>query len=659
MATSLSVFFTALLSIFTYTATIAQQSQAQPAQNQAPSPASDACNGIFLTYAYTGGRLIPPNLKSDPTQQPYRFESTLTVVNNGLDELKSWRVFVGFENNEVLVSASNAVLADGTSLPAKVGNGTVFAGYPNTDLNTAVATAGDMTQMSVQIQLVGTEYGVGDPDVPMPSNISLVNDGFICPTPAKQGTNKMQVCCTKDSNFNPNTTLGEEFLPRQDGDLTIMYDVIRTYDTNYWAQVTISNHNPLGRLDNWQLSWDWMKEEFIFAMKGAYPSVIDATDCIYGSQGDYYQGLDFSTVLNCLRRPTIIDLPLTMANDTNLGMIPFCCRNGTILPPSMDPSKSTSAFQINVFKMPPDLNRSQLSPPQNWQISGTLNPDFQCGPPVRVSPSQFPNPSGLPSDSTAVASWQVVCNITQPKGASPRCCVSFSAYYNESIIPCQTCACGCPSSSSRTCSTTTPALFLPSQALLLPFENRTKLATAWADVNHLRIPNPLPCGDNCGVSLNWHLYTDYTSGWTARMTIFNWDDTSFVDWFAAVELDKAAAPGYQKVYSFNGSVLNGVNNTIFMQGLPGLNYLVAETDGADPAKDPRVPGKQQSVISFTKKNLPGINVPAGDGFPTKVYFNGEECSLPKVLPSGNSHRLGSASITSVLIAIIVLMLIQQ
>ncbi|CAK9187501.1 unnamed protein product [Ilex paraguariensis] len=469
----------------------------------------------------------------------------------------------------------------------------------------------------------------------------------------------MQVCCTKDSNFNPNTTLGEEFLPRQDGDLTIMYDVIRTYDTNYWAQVTISNHNPLGRLDNWQLSWDWMKEEFIFAMKGAYPSVIDATDCIYGSQGDYYQGLDFSTVLNCLRRPTIIDLPLTMANDTNLGMIPFCCRNGTILPPSMDPSKSTSAFQINVFKMPPDLNRSQLSPPQNWQISGTLNPDFQCGPPVRVSPSQFPNPSGLPSDSTAVASWQVVCNITQPKGVSPRCCVSFSAYYNESIIPCQTCACGCPSSSSRTCSTTTPALFLPSQALLLPFENRTKLATAWADVNHLRIPNPLPCGDNCGVSLNWHLYTDYTSGWTARMTIFNWDDTSFVDWFAAVELDKAAAPGYQKVYSFNGSVLNGVNNTIFMQGLPGLNYLVAETDGADPAKDPRVPGKQQSVISFTKKNLPGINVPAGDGFPTKVYFNGEECSLPKVLPSGNSHRLGSASITSVLIAIIVLMLIQQ
>ncbi|KAM7486917.1 hypothetical protein LguiA_002926 [Lonicera macranthoides] len=63
-----------------------------------------------------------------------RFESSLTILNNGLDELKSFRVFVGFQHDELLVSASNAVLADGTSLPALVGNGTLFAGYPSTDL---------------------------------------------------------------------------------------------------------------------------------------------------------------------------------------------------------------------------------------------------------------------------------------------------------------------------------------------------------------------------------------------------------------------------------------------------------------------------------------------------------------------------------------------
>ncbi|PQQ16586.1 COBRA-like protein 7 [Prunus yedoensis var. nudiflora] len=552
-------------------------------------PASDSCNGVFLSYAYTTGAKLPPELKSNPKSQPYRFESVLTVLNNGLEDLKSWRVFVGFKNDEYLVSASNAVLADGTSLPGSVGNGTVFAGFPMTDLKTAIETAGDLTQMQVQVKLLGTQFGVA-------------------PT---QGTNEMHVCCNVDTKFKTNITVDENFLPRQNGDLTIMYDVTNTEDSNYWAQVTIANHNPLGRLDNWKLSWDWMADEFIFAMKGAYPSIVDSSDCIFGRQVSYYQALDFSTVLNCKRRPTIIDLPPTKANDTILGLVPNCCRNGTILPQSMDPSKSMSSFQI------------QFTPPQNWAINGTLNPDYKCGPPVRVSPSQFPDRSGLPVNSSAVASWQVVCNITQLKGASPRCCVSFSAFYNDSVIPCNTCACGCPSNTARTCSTTAPAMLLPPETLLVPFENRTVKAKAWAELKHLPVPNPTPCSDNCGVSINWHLYTDYSRGWSARVTLFNWDETSFVDWFAAVQMDKAG-PGFEKMYSFNGSSLelNGVNNTVFMQGLEGLNYLVAETDAANPQKDPRVPGKQQSVISFTKKKTPGINVIGGDGFPTKVSLMG-------------------------------------
>lgn len=624
------------------------------AQPVAPAPASDACNGVFLTYTYSTGKLVPPIFKSDTARQAYRFESSFRILNNDFEQLKSWRVFVGFQHDEFLVSASNAVLADGNSVPGSVGNGSVFAGYPNPDLKTGIETAGDFSQMSAVVDLVGTQFGVAPPRAPMPVNISLVNDGWVCPKSTMEGTNTMQVCCKRDPKFKSNVT-SEKFLPRQKGDLTIMYDVTRTYESNYWAQVTIENHSPLGRLDNWQLSWDWMEDEFIFAMKGAYPSLVDTSACVLGKQGQFYQALDFSQALNCDRRPTIVDLPLAKQNDTTLGMIPFCCRNGTILPPAMDPSKSKSAFQINVFKMPPNLNRSDLSPPQNWGISGRLNPDYKCGAPVRVSPSQFPDPSQLLPNSAAMASWQVVCNITQAKGARPRCCVSFSAYYNESIIPCNTCACGCPAANTgNTCSTTAPALMLPSQALLVPFDNRTALTKAWADLHRFPVPNPLPCGDNCGVSINWHLFTDFRGGWSARITIFNWDDVPFVDWFTAVELDKTAA-GFEAVYSFNGSALNGngVNNTIIMQGLPGLNYLVAETDGANPQKDPRVPGKQQSVISFTKKVTPGVNIAAGDGFPNKVYFNGEECSLPKILPTSNSHRFTSFSSSFVFILVLV------
>ncbi|KAL8263409.1 hypothetical protein R6Q59_024758 [Mikania micrantha] len=650
MPPTLSLITTVLLLLTTITT-------AQPPPAPAPPPVSDSCNGIFLSYTYTSGSKLPPD---QPSNQPYRFESTLRILNNAAEELKSWRVFVGFQHDEYLVSASNAVIADGSvTIPGQVGNGTVFAGFPSADLKTAIETAGDVNQMSVRVDLVGTQFGVGSPDVPMPANISLVNDGFICPRPTLQGTRVMNVCCTKDPNAVTNLTLTDEFLPRQTGDLTIMYDVIRTYDSNYWAEVTIENHSPLGRLDNWNLTWDWMRDEFINDIKGAYPFTRDSTECIFGPQGEFYQQMDFSNVLNCERQPTIIDLPLEMTNNTKWGMIPFCCRNGTILPPTMDPSKSKSAFQLQVYKMPPDLNRSELVPPQNFKISGRLNPDYKCGAPVRVSPSEFPDPSGLPG-STAVSSWQVVCNITQAKDSSPRCCVSFSAYYNESIIPCPTCACGCPrGSSSQTCSASAPALFLPSQALLVPFDNRTALSTAWASIQRRSVPNPLPCGDNCGVSLNWHLLTDYRGGWTARVTLFNWDDTSFADWFVAVEMDKSA-PGFEKAYSFNASSLevNGLNDTIFMQGLPGLNYLVGEVDGNNPKKDPRVPGKQQSVISFTKKLTPGINVAGGDGFPTKVFFNGEECALPTALPTSRSSRsVSHVAVSGVLAVVIVVMLL--
>lgn len=161
--------------------------QAQPSRAQAPPPAADICNGVFLSYTYQSGQKLPPDLKQNSPKQPYRFESQLFVINNGLEDLKSWRVFVGFRHGEWLVSASNAVLADGTSLPGSVENGTVFAGFPNSDLKTAIETAGDETQMGVRIALVGTQFGVGSPDVPMPLNISLVNDGWLCPRPTMQG----------------------------------------------------------------------------------------------------------------------------------------------------------------------------------------------------------------------------------------------------------------------------------------------------------------------------------------------------------------------------------------------------------------------------------------------------------------------------------------
>ncbi|KAJ1388332.1 COBRA, plant, partial [Sesbania bispinosa] len=531
-------------------------------QPEALPPAAETCNGVFISYDFIGRRKEFPRLKN-VTAQSWAFKATATVLNAGSEVVKSWKLFIGFQHKEILVSATGAVLIDGGDLPASVENGTTLAGASLPDLETSIDTA----------------------------------------------ESSMWACCKKDPKFKsklPKT----KFLPRQKGDLTISYDVLQVYDNNYLVQVTMENHNPLGRLDRWNLTWEWMRGEFIYNMKGAFTREVEYSGCIHGAAGEYYRDMDFSKVLNCQKHPIISDLPPEKYNDTDIGKIPFCCRNGTLLPTLMDSTQSKSVFQMQVFKVPPDMNKSAIYPPEKWKIMGVLNPDYKCGAPLRVEPSRFPEPRGLDASVITFASWQIVCNITRPTTRNTRCCVSFSAYYNESVVPCNTCACGCEN--TKHCNPKARAMLLPSEALLVPFENRTKKSVAWARLKHFRVPSKLPCGDNCGVSINWHVASDFKGGWSARITLFNWEPDPFQNWFTALQFKKASL-GFEKVYSFNGTLLSRLNHTIFMQGVQGSNYLLGEDNGTNP----KVPGKQQSVISFTKKNSPGIQIANGDGFPSK------------------------------------------
>lgn len=614
----------------------------------APPPEAEACDGIFASYNFLSREKEYPHVKN-ATAQSWAFKSTATVMNAGIYELKSWKLYIGFQHDEILVSADGAVVVDGDGFPLRVGkNGTHIAGYPQSDLKTAIDTAGDVSQMAAKVTIKGTQFGVKPPGVPMPNTIKLVNDGYKCPAPKRHATS-MSLCCKRDPKFKAKP-IKTKFLPRQYGDLTFTYDIMQAYAGNYLAQVTMDNNHPLGRLDHWNLTWEWMRNEFIYNMRGAYTHLKDPSECLFGAAGQYYKDFDFSQVMNCQKKPVIADLPADRKDDEKIGKLPYCCRNGSLLPSTMNETKAKSIFQLTVYKLPPDLNRTAINPPQNWKIEGVVNPQYKCGPPIRVDPTEFPDSSGLPAITTAIASWQVSCNITKPKPKQSKCCVSFSAYYADSVVPCNTCACGCddpdkPNTDTARCNANAHPMPLPPEALLIPFANRTSKAKAWASIKHLPVPAKLPCPDNCGVSINWHIDTDYKTGWTARMTLFNWGELPFEDWFTAIQINRAY-PGYENVYSFNGTKIPTLNNTIFMEGLPGLNYLVGMTNGTHPDRDPRIPGKQQSVISFLKKRTPHINVAAGDGFPTMVIFNGEECSLPTQLPKrsgGNRSRVGFLS----------------
>ncbi|KAK4360966.1 hypothetical protein RND71_019918 [Anisodus tanguticus] len=620
-----------------------------PNSPPATSSAENDCNGIFLSYLFVSRTKELPHVKNT-SAQAWAFKATATVLNAGIYELKNWKIFIGFQNRELLVSASNAVLVNGDDFPAPVGNGTYLAGYPQTDLKTSIDTAGDYTQIQAEVELTGTQFGIRPPGYPMPKTIKLVNDGYKCPAAVRKST-IMHVCCMKDPKFKAKN-FTTKYFPRQNGDLLISYDVTQAYPSNYQAQVTIQNNNPLGRLDQWNLTWEWMRGEFIYSMRGAYTRKKDYSDCVYGAAGQYYQDFDFSKVLNCEKKPIIADLPPDRAQDKDVGMLPFCCRNGSIMPSVMNETNSKSVFQLTVYKLPPDLNLTALYPPEHWKIVGVLNPDYKCGQALRVDDTQFSDPSGLQATVTAIASWQIVCNITKPKDRANRCCVSYSAYYNDSAIPCSTCACGCDNSVK--CNQNERALLLPPETLLVPFANRREKSLYWAKLKHYHVPKQLPCGDNCGVSINWHIDSNYKSGWTARITLFNWGEIDFVDWFVGIQFKKTGS-GFAKAFSFNGTLLQNMNNTVFLKGLPGLNYLIAEAEGQKPG-DHRVPGKQQSVLQFDKKHLKGIDIVNGDGFPTKLLFNGEECALPPHLLVAKGRKCRAKSWVIAIITLLTFLL---
>ena len=160
-------------------------SRAQDYSDDAPPPPpreQENCDGIFVSYTFISREKEYPRLKN-ASAQSWAFKAMATVLNAGSFELKSWKIFIGFQHDEILVSAGGAVVMGGDDMPASVGNGTFLSGFPQSDLKTSVVTAGDINQIEVRIPITGTQFGVKPPDVPMPKTISLANDGYKCPKP--------------------------------------------------------------------------------------------------------------------------------------------------------------------------------------------------------------------------------------------------------------------------------------------------------------------------------------------------------------------------------------------------------------------------------------------------------------------------------------------
>lgn len=160
-------------------------------------------------------------------------------------------------------------------------------------------------------------------------------------------------------------------------------------------------------IQHWNLSWTWQEGEFIQTMMGAQTVESDIQDCINGVAGlTYMGGPDVNKAVSCSASPEIVDLPVDRTNDTNIGMIKYCCKNGTIFPAIIDPQKTKSAFIMNVYKVPPgSLDITHLVPPAQFRFGDGY---YKCGNPRLIKPSVYPDPyNSLIHSTNAVKTWQV------------------------------------------------------------------------------------------------------------------------------------------------------------------------------------------------------------------------------------------------------------
>jgi hypothetical protein len=143
----------------------------------------------------------------------------------------------------------------------------------------------------------------------------------------------------------------------------------------------------------------------------------------------------------CKKTPAIVDLlPGTPYNQ----QISNCCRGGVISAWAQDPATAISSFQISVGQS--GTTNTTVRAPRNITLKAP-GPGYTCGPAKLVKPSRFIS-ADKRRKTQSLLTWNITCTYSQFLARkTPTCCVSLSAFYNETIVPCPTCSCGCQNSS--------------------------------------------------------------------------------------------------------------------------------------------------------------------------------------------------------------------
>ncbi|KAH7387028.1 hypothetical protein KP509_16G001100 [Ceratopteris richardii] len=339
------------------------------------------------------------------------------------------------------------------------------------------------------------------------------------------------------------------------------------------------------------MGWSWAQKEVIWSMLGGQAT-------LQGDCSKFHAAIPHS----CMRSPTIVDL---MPGVPYNQQITNCCKGGVLNSWVQDPMSSVAAFQVIVGQA--GTSNITVKLPKNFTLM-TPGPGYTCGPAYRVPSTRFKTPDGRRT-TQAVMTWNVVCTYSQFLASkAPTCCVSLSSFYNETIVPCPTCACACQSnfSSSQGCLREAPASTGGSSTGLAPQP----------------VAPLLHCTqDMCPIRIHWHVKQNYKSYWRVKVTISNRNYAmNYSQW--NLVLQHPNLNNLTEVFSFSYEGLapygNAINNTGMFWGIKYFNDLLYQ---AGPF------GNVQSEMLF-EKDAATFSFGEGWAFPHKVYFNGDNCVMP-------------------------------
>uniref|UniRef100_A0ACD5UKM0 Uncharacterized protein n=1 Tax=Avena sativa TaxID=4498 RepID=A0ACD5UKM0_AVESA len=404
------------------------------------------------------------------------------------------------------------------------------------------------------------------------------------------------------------------------GNITMKWDVMSWTPDGYVATVTINNFQMYRQImaPGWTVGWTWAKREVIWSMVGA-----QATE-----QGDCSK-FKANIPHSCRRTPAVVDLlPGVPYNQ----QIANCCRGGIVSAYGQDPSAAVAAFQISVGQAGTTNRTVKL--PKNFTLLGP-GPGYTCGP-AKVVPSTVFLTADQRRKTQALMTWNVTCTYSQHLASKyPTCCVSFSSFYNDTIVPCARCACGCE---RKTCARTDrdskrlmSASGKSAAATLHPVAARGHLSGRQSAAPLLQCTTHM-----CPVRVHWHVKLNYHDYWRAKVTVTNFNyRMNYTGWTLVAQhpnldnITEVFSFDYKPVVSYGS-----INDTALFYGMKFFNDQLMEAGPFGNVQSEVLMRKDASTFTFRQ----------GWAFPRKIYFNGDECRMPP--PDSYPYMPNSASLAA-------------